>query len=139
MFKLKYLLLLFIVIIFVFFINFAQIYLFICLSVNVIFILIPNNWYVILIYRMYNIYLYICVLFYFILFLFCMLYKMKKLIQIFKQQFVKNGGLAQLEERVVRNVEAPGSKPGFSNIFCFFFFLFSFIWFLFNFLLQFIV
>ena len=25
------------------------------------------------------------------------------------------GGLAQLEERVVRNDEAPGSKPGFST------------------------
>ncbi len=25
------------------------------------------------------------------------------------------GGLAQSEERNVRNVEAPGSKPGFSN------------------------
>ena len=27
------------------------------------------------------------------------------------------GGLAQLEERVVSNDEAPGSKPGFSNFF----------------------
>ena len=26
-----------------------------------------------------------------------------------------DGGLAQLEERVVSNDEAPGSKPGFSN------------------------
>ena len=27
----------------------------------------------------------------------------------------RNGGLAQLVERVVSNDEAPGSKPGFSN------------------------
>jgi hypothetical protein len=28
----------------------------------------------------------------------------------------QTGGLAQLEERVVSNDEAPGSKPGFSNM-----------------------
>ena len=30
------------------------------------------------------------------------------------EEHMIDGGLAQLEERVVRNDEAPGSKPGFS-------------------------
>ena len=43
------------------------------------------------------------------------------------------GGLAQLEERVVRNDEAPGSKPGFSTNTLLVSFSFSFL-FLFLFL-----
>ena len=31
------------------------------------------------------------------------------------KMYAKSGGLAQSEEHSVRNVEAPGSKPGFSK------------------------
>jgi hypothetical protein len=38
------------------------------------------------------------------------------------RKFFLPGELAQSEERIVRNDEAPGSKPGFSNAIIFFFF-----------------
>ncbi len=43
------------------------------------------------------------------------------------QIYIQCGGLAQLVERVVRNDEAPGSKPGFSKTKYLFFIYFAHI------------